>query len=1101
MNYWEFLGIEPTADRNVIREAYMNKLSEYNPEDDPEGFQKLREAYENALKQEVIEEAEEEELTPVDEFMKKVESLYDNFFERIKVDNWKELLKEDVCFQLDTSNEISHKLLEFFMEKNHVPTAVWEVLNDYFQWTEKEEELKEKFPAGFIHYLYANINGRFNLNYDLFKEGENIDYDEFIKNYYDGDYFVYTTNIYESKRCIDKAMEIAPYHEDLKILKSRYLFKIDEVHKAIETLSEVIEENPQCGEGYFLRAQGYLRIGEVEKSLQDYEKSLEIVPNAPASMKGAATCNYALGNMEEAKKYYYKLNLLYEYDENIKSRLKSANEYLIEEKEQEKGADFSLADDYFQNEKYEDVIRVCKELEKNPEEDRNKLYTLMGYTFYYLKDLEKALEYFDKALELNENNGEALGGKAGILQDIHRREEALTLYNKAIENNYALDTMYNNKGSLLYELERFEEALECCNKSLEFNRGMAHAYKNKAKILCELSRYEEALGACEDALNISPKMSSAYAVKARIYNKISRSEEALKICNEAIENGTENEELYYEKGEACYSLEKMDEAIEAYEKAVEINENLTEAYIGIGHSWYVKKDYNKAIEYYDKAIEQEPEKPDYYMYKADAYKVMKDERDIEWYTRGLEAGDMGGYLYFKRGRAYAAKDKYNEAIEDFKKAIEISPEQSQAYNELGRAYNELREYKKAIEYYDKAIEIDPSGYEYYYADRGIAYRNLGDIERAIEEYKKALEISSDYPFVYDELGEVYHEKKEYKEAIKWYTKALECDPEYAYCLANRGLTYLNMDEKEKAIEDYNKAADIYPNYTYAWNQLGEIYYEMNELDKAMEKYRKAIESDPDFGDGYNNLGVCYLDKNEYDEALKIFFKGIEVAPNHKYFYFNIAKINQIRQNYETSEEYYKKALEKDEDYAACYYNLSKIYYNKDELEKALDYAKESIDRSENPNASYYNQRGLVYMDMKKHAAALNDFKKALEINPKGLFIKYNIGVLNYNIEKYKIALEIFEGLLKIEPDESAYYMAGQCYEKLGQIEKAVESYTKGIDHDVSQRLLFARGLGYKKLGMKKEAQNDFKQVLKINPNNENAKKELKKKSKFFGLFN
>ena len=80
-------------------------------------------------------------------------------------------------------------------------------------------------------------------------------------------------------------------------------------------------------------------------------------------------------------------------------------------------------------------------------------------------------------------------------------------------------------------------------------------------------------------------------------------------------------------------------------------------------------------------------------------------------------------------------------------------------------------------------------------------------------------------------------------------------------------------------------------------------------------------------------------------------------------------------------------------------------------------------------------------------------------------------------------------------------MRGQCYEKLGKIDKAIESYTEGIENEISERLLYARGPAYNILKMKKEAEKDFTKVLEINPKNEDAKKQLKKKSKFFGLFN
>ncbi|WP_239617739.1 J domain-containing protein [Cohnella mopanensis] len=51
MQFWKILGIEPTDDVSAIKRAYAVKLKIHHPEEDPEGYQRLREAYDQAVKQ------------------------------------------------------------------------------------------------------------------------------------------------------------------------------------------------------------------------------------------------------------------------------------------------------------------------------------------------------------------------------------------------------------------------------------------------------------------------------------------------------------------------------------------------------------------------------------------------------------------------------------------------------------------------------------------------------------------------------------------------------------------------------------------------------------------------------------------------------------------------------------------------------------------------------------------------------------------------------------------------------------------------------------------------------------------------------------------
>lgn len=118
---WNVLGIEPTDELIAIKKAYARKVKEYHPEDDPEGFQQLREAYEAALK------------WAADAATKR------------KADSWKfeELFDDDAMWNLEVKDMLKRRTAGFIKQHHEISYDILLLINKFFHWTEEIEDLFE----------------------------------------------------------------------------------------------------------------------------------------------------------------------------------------------------------------------------------------------------------------------------------------------------------------------------------------------------------------------------------------------------------------------------------------------------------------------------------------------------------------------------------------------------------------------------------------------------------------------------------------------------------------------------------------------------------------------------------------------------------------------------------------------------------------------------------------------------------------------------------------------------------------------------------------------------------------------------------------------
>jgi tetratricopeptide (TPR) repeat protein len=253
---------------------------------------------------------------------------------------------------------------------------------------------------------------------------------------------------------------------------------------------------------------------------------------------------------------------------------------------------------------------------------------------------------------------------------------------------------------------------------------------------------------------------------------------------------------------------------------------------------------------------------------------------------GEVKGALMEYSYNNRGIAYSAKNQFDLAIDDFNKAIELSPKYAHAFNSRGTTYIKQNLFELAIADFNTAIDLKPN-YEFAYNNSGYAYFLKGDLDKAIADINRAIELNHNYVQAYNNRGNIYSDTGRIDQAIADYNKAIELDPKFYSAYRNRGRAYTRLGKLDQAMTDFSKAIELNPTFAAAYDSRGYAYLRTAQYDKAITDFNKAIELNPKSHEVLIGRGLVFEAQHHYKQAIFEYKKAIELTPAYEYSYLHL----------------------------------------------------------------------------------------------------------------------------------------------------------------------------------------------------------------------
>ena len=208
-----------------------------------------------------------------------------------------------------------------------------------------------------------------------------------------------------------------------------------------------------------------------------------------------------------------------------------------------------------------------------------------------------------------------------------------------------------------------------------------------------------------------------------------------------------------------------------------------------------------------------------------------------------------------------------------------------------------------------------------------------------------------------------------------------------------------------------------------------------------------VEQNKQAADIHYKMGEIHLTNKNYSEALKELTTAIEKNPGEASYYNAIAIAYGARRMHDKAEKNFKKAIELDNDFSDAYLNLGALYIELKRYDESIETTMMVLrnDFYKSPELAH-NNIGWAFLKKGDLRGALENFKKAADLNTRYVMPFYNMGIVYERLDRLEEAARSYEAATKRAPKFAAPYMdLGRLLVMKGDKSGAIKLFEKVIE--------------------------------------------------------